>query len=63
MRYSYNPAHRIGDQICYISDLTKIRTHFPKWHQEYRLGRIVEEIVLRYAVPASTEVFRLNTRR
>ena len=54
MRYSYNPTHRMGDHICYISDLTKIHTHFPKWHQEYRIGRIVEEIVQRYAVPAST---------
>jgi CDP-paratose 2-epimerase len=28
MRYSYNPANRMGDHICYISDLTKIRAHF-----------------------------------
>lgn len=54
MRHSYNPTNRIGDHICYISDLTKIRSHFPKWRQEYGIGRIVEEIVLRYAVPAST---------
>ena len=53
MRYSYNPANRIGDHICYISDLTKIRAHFPKWRQEYQIGGIVEEIVQRYAVPAS----------
>jgi CDP-paratose 2-epimerase len=52
--YSYDPANRIGDHICYISDLTKIRAHFPNWRQEYRIGRIVEEIVQRYAVPAST---------
>lgn len=53
MRYSYDPANRIGDHICYISDLTKIRVHFPKWRQEYRIERIVEEIVQRYAVPAN----------
>ena len=52
--YSYDPANRIGDHICYISDLTKIRAHFPNWRQEYQIGRIVEEIVQRYAVPAST---------
>jgi CDP-paratose 2-epimerase len=55
MRYSYNPTNRIGDHICYISDLTKIRAHFPKWRQEYGIGRIVEEIVQRYAVPASAK--------
>jgi hypothetical protein len=47
-------ANRIGDHICYFSDLTKIRAHFPNWRLEYRIGRIVEEIVQRYAVPAST---------
>jgi len=54
MHYSYNPANRIGDHICYISDLTKARSHFPNWRQEYGIKKIVEEIVLRYAVPAST---------
>jgi NAD(P)-dependent dehydrogenase (short-subunit alcohol dehydrogenase family) len=47
-------ANRIGDHICYFSDLTKIRAHFPNWRQEYRIRRIVEEIVQRYAVPSST---------
>jgi CDP-paratose 2-epimerase len=56
MRYLYDPANRIGDHICYISDLTKVRTHFPNWRQEYKIERIVEEIVLRYSVPASTGV-------
>jgi CDP-paratose 2-epimerase len=54
MRYSYNPADRIGDHICYISDLTKIRAHFLNWRQEYRIRRIVEGTVQRYAVLANT---------
>ena len=54
LQCSYTPGNRMGDHICYISDLTKIRSHFPKWHQEYGIRRIIEEIVLRYAVPAST---------
>jgi hypothetical protein len=36
------PANRIGDHICYISDLTKIRAHFQNWRQEYRIRRIME---------------------
>jgi nucleoside-diphosphate-sugar epimerase len=47
-------ANRIGDHICYFSDLTKIRAHFPNWRQEYRIRRIVEGTVQRYAVLANT---------
>jgi CDP-paratose 2-epimerase len=31
MKYSYQDQNRIGDHICYISDLTKIRSHYPQW--------------------------------
>jgi CDP-paratose 2-epimerase len=31
MRYEYLDAPRSGDHICYISDLTKIQTHYPQW--------------------------------
>jgi CDP-paratose 2-epimerase len=48
------PANRIGDHICYISDLTKIRAHFLNWRQEYRIRMIVEGTVQRYAVLANT---------
>ena len=30
LNYTYNDQSRIGDHICYISDLTKIRSHFPR---------------------------------
>jgi len=45
LRHSYKPENRIGDHICYISDLTKLHAHFPGWRQEYTLDRIFEEIV------------------
>ncbi len=45
LRYEYDDRNRIGDHICYISDLTKIKTHFPKWNQEYDISRILSEIV------------------
>ncbi len=45
LKYTYQDAHRTGDHICYISDLTKIRGHFPAWKLEYDLPRIVAEIV------------------
>ena len=43
--YRYNEVNRIGDHICYISDLTKIREHFPGWKIEYDVSKIVGEIV------------------
>jgi CDP-paratose 2-epimerase len=31
MNWSYDEQNRIGDHICYYSDLTKMRTHYPDW--------------------------------
>jgi CDP-paratose 2-epimerase len=47
LRYEYRDTNRIGDHICYISDLTKIKSHFPNWTQEYDVPAIVSEIVER----------------
>jgi CDP-paratose 2-epimerase len=42
-RYVDDP--RKGDHICYISDMTRIRNHFPEWQLEISLPQILEEIV------------------
>lgn len=47
LRCNYNPTNRVGDHICYISDLRKIRTHFPNWKLEYDLPKIISGIVER----------------
>ncbi len=47
LRYQYNEANRIGDHVCYISDLTKLRSHFPGWDLQYGVDRIIDEIVER----------------
>jgi CDP-paratose 2-epimerase len=31
MKYEYLDTPRSGDHICYISDLAKMRRHYPKW--------------------------------
>ena len=54
LRHSYKPENRIGDHICYISDLTKVHAHFPNWRQEYTLDRIFEEIVATRLARAGT---------
>ena len=45
VRWRYVEKNRVGDHICYISDLTKVRSQFPNWKMEYNLPRIVQEIV------------------
>ena len=50
LEYDYREEPRKGDHICYISDLTKLRTHFPAWKLEYGLPRIVAELVERHAI-------------
>jgi CDP-paratose 2-epimerase len=45
LKYEYSDKNRAGDHICYISDLTKLRSHFPEWRLEYNFPRILDEIV------------------
>src|SRR5207249_5423471 len=36
MDLEYSSDNRIADHIWWISDLTKFRTHYPKWRSEER---------------------------
>lgn len=42
---TYDEQARVGDHICYYSDMAKFREHFPGWRQERGLPAIVEEMV------------------
>ena len=44
MTYEYIDRNREGDHICYISDLSKIQTHYPSWALTMKLPTILEEI-------------------
>lgn len=44
MRYSYSEQNRAGDHICYISDLTKMKSHYPEWDITKNLQTVFEEI-------------------
>ncbi len=44
MRWRYEEENRIGDHICYYSDLRKLRRHYPDWRLRRPLETIVEEI-------------------
>jgi CDP-paratose 2-epimerase len=43
--YSYVDQNRIGDHICYYSDLGKIRSHYPSWDITQSLEETVRQIV------------------
>jgi CDP-paratose 2-epimerase len=43
--YHYLDENRIGDHICYISDLTKMRTHYPAWGITISLPETIRQIV------------------
>ena len=43
--YTYVEQNRIGDHICYYSDLRKIRNHFPSWDITQSLAETVRQIV------------------
>lgn len=44
MNYTYSESNRIGDHIWYISDLTKFKSHYPEWKQEYKIKMIFDEL-------------------
>ncbi len=44
MRYTYIDKNREGDHICYISDLTKMKSQYPSWDISIPLQQIFEEI-------------------
>ncbi len=42
--WSYQDEHRLGDHICYYSDLTKLRTHYPAWDISISLTETIQEM-------------------
>lgn len=45
LNYSYDETNRIGDHICYMSDLKKMRTHYPEWDIRHSLSSIVQSMI------------------
>jgi CDP-paratose 2-epimerase len=43
--FKYVDENRIGDHICYYSDLRKMRAHFPSWDITKSLEQTIHEIV------------------
>jgi CDP-paratose 2-epimerase len=45
IRYVYHDQNRKGDHICYISNLAKFKSHYPRWTITRSLDAILEEMV------------------
>lgn len=43
--YRYVDQNRIGDHICYYSDLSKMKLHYPQWSITKTLTQTISEIV------------------
>ncbi len=44
-RFTYVDENRIGDHICYYSDLRKLRHHYPNWDITISLTETIQQIV------------------
>lgn len=45
LQWTYDDTNRVGDHICYISNLGKLKSHFPAWGITHTLEAILEELV------------------
>jgi CDP-paratose 2-epimerase len=54
MVYEYQEQNRTGDHICYISDLRKMKEHYPGWDIRKSLDDIFLEIYASWADRAKT---------
>ena len=44
-KYEYLKDNRIGDHICYYSDLTKIKSHYPTFSLSHSLSDTIKQII------------------
>jgi CDP-paratose 2-epimerase len=44
-QYTYQDQARRGDHICYYSDLTKMKAHYPNWSIQWPLKDVLQAIV------------------
>lgn len=45
LKYTLSSDNRIGDHICYYTNMGKFKTDYPNWNLEFSLDKIIEEIV------------------
>ena len=45
VNYTLSDVNRVGDHICYISDLRKLKSHFPQWRLHMDLDQIIGTMI------------------
>jgi CDP-paratose 2-epimerase len=45
LSWKYLDQPRVGDHICYISDLTKFTSHYPDWRLTLTLDQIIGKLI------------------
>jgi CDP-paratose 2-epimerase len=45
MNYEYVDENRNGDHICYISNLARLQSHYPRWKISKSLDDILREVI------------------
>lgn len=45
VEHTYSETNRVGDHICYISDLRKLKSHFPNWSIRMNLKEILGRMI------------------
>lgn len=45
LKFSISDTPRVGDHICYITNMAKFKSHFPAWKHEKDLNTTIKEIV------------------
>lgn len=56
MEYRYSEINREGDHMCYISDLSKMKAHYPEWDITKSLQTVFEEIVQSWQIRLKSEL-------
>ena len=51
--FSYVDRNRLGDHVCYYSDLRKIRAHYPSWDVTQSLDETIRQIVEAWQIRGS----------
>jgi CDP-paratose 2-epimerase len=56
MKWHYVDENRIGDHICYYSDLRKMQAHYPDWKIVNTLPMIFQQIASSWKQRLPTKV-------
>lgn len=49
--YRLVQENRVGDHICYISDLSKLEAHYPNWQVKHDVPMMIDEIAVQCRPP------------